>query len=74
MDRLNPVFNNQVGINHNTPYFATEGLKKKIVKQLQGKSEREQELIIEKLLKLLEINLLAALSMAYEVAEEKEQQ
>jgi len=74
MDRLNPVFHNQVNVNQNTAYFATEGLKKKIVKQLQGKSEREQEAIIEKLLKFLDVNLLAALSMAYEVAEEKEQQ
>jgi len=73
MDRQNPVFHNQIDVNHHTPYFATEGLKRKIVKQLQGKSEREQEAIIEKLLKFLDINLLAALSMAYEVAEEKEQ-
>jgi hypothetical protein len=71
MDRLNPVFNNQIGIGPNTAYFATEGLKKKIVKQLQGKSEREQEAIIEKLLKLLDVNLLAALSLAYEVAEKE---
>ncbi len=71
MNRLNPVFNNQVDT---TPYFATQGLKQKIVKQLQGKSEREQEAIIEKLLKLLDVNLLAALSMAYEVVEEKESQ
>ncbi len=72
MDRLNSVFHNQVDVNHNTAYFATAALKKKIVKQLQ--SEREQEAIIEKLLKFLDINLLAALSMAYKVAEEKEQQ
>ena len=74
MDRLNDVFHNQVNVNQHTALFATEGLKKKIVKQLQGKSEREQEAIIEKLLKFLDINLLAALSMAYEVAEENEQQ
>jgi hypothetical protein len=71
MDQPNPVFNNQVSVNQNTAYFATIHLKKSIVKQLQGKTEQEQEAIIEQLLKFLDINLLAALSMAYEVAEKE---
>ncbi len=71
MSDLNRVFNNQIGVNGTTAYFATEQLKKKIVKQLAGKTPAQQESIIEQLLKLLDINLLAALAMAYAVADEK---
>ncbi len=46
-------------------------LKKKIVRQLAGKTPAQQEAIIEQLLKLLDINLLAALAMAYAVSDEK---
>jgi len=69
---LNRVFNNQISVNGTTSYFATEQLKKKIVKQLAGKPPVQQEAIIEQLLKLLDINLLAALAMAYAVADEKQ--
>ncbi len=71
MSDLNRVFNNQISVNGTTSYFATEQLKKKIVKQLVGKTSAQQEAIIEQLLKLLDINLLAALAMAYAVADEK---
>jgi hypothetical protein len=43
-------------------------LKKKIVAQLSGKTPAEQEAIIESLLKFVDLNLLAALAMAYDVA------
>lgn len=72
MSRINPVFNNQVNVNDNTAYFATDSLKKKIVEQLQGKSTGQQEAIIEGLLKFLDVNLLAALDMAYGVAPKPE--
>ena len=71
MSDLNRVFNNQISVNGTTSYFATEQLKKKIVKQLAGKTPVQQEAILEQLLKLLDINLLAALAMAYAVADEK---
>ena len=71
MSDLNRVFNNQIGVNGTTAYVATEQLKKKIVKQLADKTPVQQEAIIEQLLKLLDINLLAALAMAYAVADEK---
>lgn len=72
MRDINPTFNNQVSLNDNTPYFATMQLKKNIVAQLQGKTIPEQEAIIEGLLKLLDINLLAALALAYSVAPDPE--
>jgi len=72
MSDLNRTFNNQITVNSNTAYFATQSLKKKIVAQLQGKSIPEQEATIEKLLKMLDVNLLAALSLAYEAAERED--
>jgi hypothetical protein len=70
MAQINPTFNNQINVNSNTAFFATESLKKQIVAQLSGKTVAQQEAIIETLLKLLDVNLLAALSMAYGVAPE----
>jgi hypothetical protein len=64
----NPLFNNQVRADDNSTYSATVSLTHKIVAQLQGKSIKEQEEIIEGLLKLLDINLLAALAIAYATA------
>jgi hypothetical protein len=72
MTRINPTFNNQVNVNDNTAFFATESLKKKIVAQLAGKTPAQQEAIIEALLKFLDVNLLAALDMAYSVAPKPE--
>jgi hypothetical protein len=63
----NRAFNNQIS-NEPDVYFKTQELKKKIVAQLQGKSTKEQEAIIETLLKLLDVNLLTALAMAYSIA------
>jgi len=74
MTRINPTFNNQVNVNDNTAFFATESLKKKIVAQLAGKTPAQQEAIIEALLKFLDVNLLAALDMAYGVAPKPEQE
>jgi hypothetical protein len=68
MSSINRMFNNQISINEATTYFVTNELKKKIVAQLNGKSVKEQEAIIEVLLKLLDINLLAGLAMAYSAA------
>ncbi len=68
MAEINPVFHNQVRVNENTPYFATENLKKKIAAQLRAQTPGEQEATIEALLKLLDINLLVALDMAYGAA------
>jgi hypothetical protein len=70
MADINPTFNNQVTWNQNTVYFMTSDLKKKIVKQLEGKSAIEQEAIIETLLKMLDCNLLAALAMSYSISPE----
>jgi len=70
--KINPVFNNQVHVNEHTAFFSTESLKKKIVAQLAGKTPAQQEAIIESLLKFLDINLLAALDMAYGVAPKPE--
>ena len=72
MSQINPTFNNQIFSNGNAVYFATTELKKKIVAQLNGKSIKEQEAIIEVLLKLLDINLLAGLAMAYSIAPAEE--
>ena len=72
MSRINAVFNNQVSVNDNTIYLITDMLKKKIVAQLTGKTVAQQEAIIEALLKLLDVNLLVALDMAYGVAPKPE--
>ncbi len=68
MTRINPTFNNQVNVNDSTAFWATQSLKKKIVAQLSGKTVEQQEAIIESLLKFVDLNLLAALAMAYDVA------
>jgi len=73
MTRINPTFNNQINVHENTAWLATESLKKKIVAQLAGKTPAQQEAIIEALLKFLDVNLLAALDMAYGVAPKPEQ-
>lgn len=73
MADINRLFNNQLrNQDGNTVFFATEDLKKKIVAQLQGKSTAEQEAIIEVLLKLLDVNLLAALALAYSISPKPE--
>jgi hypothetical protein len=68
--RPNQVFNNQI-LPSDVEYYVsgpTHDLKKKIVTQLQGKTRAQQEQVIEGLLKLLDVNLLAALDMAYSIA------
>jgi hypothetical protein len=67
----NRAFNNQIS-NAPDTYFKTQELKKKIVEQLNGKPVKEQEAIIETLLKLLDVNLLTALAMAYSIAPTEE--
>ncbi len=51
--------------------IATEELARKIVGQLAEKSISEQEVMIERLLKLLDSNLLVALQVAYTLVPEK---
>ncbi|GCE15315.1 hypothetical protein [Tengunoibacter tsumagoiensis] len=63
-----PLFNNQMNLEDHQPYFATTTLKSKIVAQLAGKTIKEQEEIVEGLLKMLDVNLLAALNIAYSMA------
>lgn len=70
----NQVFNNQIRVDYPGTYTFTESLKRQIVKQLEGKTVEQQEQIIETLLKMLDVNLLASLYMAYgsaKVGEEK---
>lgn len=69
----NRAFNNQIQNDANT-YFVTQELKKKIAAQMQGKPPQEQEAIIETLLKLLDVNLLVALQMAYSITPKDETQ
>lgn len=67
----NKLFNNQIS-NELDTYFKTTELKKRIATQLQNKTQKEQEAVIETLLKLLDVNLLAALQMSYGIASKDE--
>lgn len=64
-NNVNRTFNNQVDTDNPGTYIFTASLKRQIVKQLAGKTPEQQEDIIETLLKMLDVNLLASLYMAY---------